>query len=298
MVRAMGFDLSIVGKTSDVSRFTYAWKDVVLYALGVGAEKDELDFLYEGASFGNVQRKTERARPKVIPSFVVVPTFPVMLSHLGKTGGDLAMVVHGAQRFRVHKALAPNGELASTAVIRGIYDMRKFASVLVDTRTTDERNELVAEGTWTIIYRNHGGFGGEPPPKEPSDIAVPKDRAPDFRIEEKTSPEQALLYRLSGDPNPLHADPDFAKSVGFEQGPILHGLCTYGYMVRHAAKGACGGDATRLSGMDGRFSKPVWPGDTIVTQGWITAPGKVALSVSVKERDETVITAASATFAV
>jgi acyl dehydratase len=280
----MAFDLSIVGKPSDVSRFTYTSKDAILYALGVGAKKDELDFLYEGRG------------PKVIPSFAVVPTFPVMLAALAKTGGDLAMVVHGAQRFRVHKPFAPSGELGSTATIRGIYDMRKFASVLVDTQTKDEKGELVAEGTWTIIYRGHGGFGGEPPPKEPSDIAVPKDRPADFRIEEPTAPEQALLYRLSGDPNPLHADPEFAKKVGFEQGPILHGLCTYGFMVRHVAKGACGGDATRLTGFDGRFSKPVWPGNTIVTQGWIVAPGKVALTVSVKERDEAVITAAWATF--
>lgn len=293
----MAFDLSIVGKPSAPSRFTYSWKDAVLYALGVGAKKDELDYLYEGASFGNVERKAGEPRPKVLPSFAVVPTFPVMLAHLGATGGNLAMVVHGAQRFRVHKKFAPSGELFSTATVRGIYDMRRFASVLVDTHTKNEAGELVAEGTWTIIYRNAGGFGGSPPPKEPSDISVPKDRAPDFRIEERTQDEQALLYRLSGDPNPLHADPEFAKSVGFDQGPILHGLCTYGFMVRHAAKGACGGDATRLTGFEGRFSKPVWPGETIVTQGWIVAPGKVALSVSVKEREETVITAASATFA-
>jgi acyl dehydratase len=292
----MAFDLSIVGKPSDVSRFSYTWKDTVLYALGVGAKTDELDFLYEGAAFGNVSRKSDSPRPKVIPSFIVVPTFPVLLGHLARTGGDLAMVVHGAQRFRVHKPFAPHGDLESTATVRGIYDMRKFASVLIDTTTKDAAGDLVAEGTWTIIYRNHGGFGGEPPPKEPSDIVVPKDRAPDFTIEEKTSPEQALLYRLNGDPNPLHADPDFAKSVGFEQGPILHGLCTYGYMVRHAAKGACGGDATRLTSFEGRFSKPVWPGDTITTRGWITAPGKLALIVSVKERDEAVITAANATF--
>jgi acyl dehydratase len=282
---AMPFDLSIVGKSSEVSRFSYSWKDTVLYALGIGAKKDELDYLYE------------RRGPKVIPGFIVVPTFGVMLEHLGKTGGDLAMVVHGAQKFRIHRPFAPSGELASTATIRGIYDMRKFASVLVDTQTKNDKGELVADGTWTIIYRNHGGFGGDPPPREPSDILVPKDRAADFRIEEKTTPEQALLYRLNGDPNPLHADPEFATAVGFPQGPILHGLCTYGFMVRHAAKGACGGDATRLASFEGRFSKPVWPGDTIVTQGWITAPGKVALSVSVKERDETVITSACGTFA-
>jgi len=291
----MGFDMSIVGKPSEVTRFAYSWKDAVLYALGVGAKHDELDFLYEGASFGNVERKTDAPRPKVIPSFAVVPTFPVMLSHLSKSGGDLAKVVHGSQKFRVHKPFAPSGELFSTATVRGIYDLKRFASVVVDTHTKNESGELVAEGAWTIVYRDHGGFGGDPPPKEPNEITVPKDRAADFRVEEKTSDEQALLYRLSGDPNPLHADPAFAKSVGFDK-PILHGLCTYGFMVRHAAKGACGGDAARLRGFDGRFSKPVWPGDTIVTEGWNVAPGKIALSVSVKERDEVVISAASATF--
>jgi acyl dehydratase len=280
----MPFDMSTVGKPSAPTRFSYSWKDAVLYALGVGAKKGELDFLYEGRG------------PKVIPSFAVVPTFPMMLDQLGKTGGDFAMIVHGAQKFRVHKPFAPSGELTSTATIRGIYDMRKFASVIIDTHTKNEKSELVAEGAWTIIYRGAGGFGGDPPPKEPNEITVPKDRAADFKIEEKTSPEQALLYRLSGDPNPLHADPEFAKSVGFEQGPILHGLCTYGYMVRHAAQGACGGDATRLAGFECRFSKPVWPGDTIVTSGWIVSPGKMALSVSVKERDEVVLSAASATF--
>jgi acyl dehydratase len=280
----MGFDMSIVGKPSEVSRFSYTQKDAILYALGVGAKRDELDFLYEG-----------RSPFRVISSFAVVPTFPVMLAHLSKTGGDLAMVVHGAQKFRVHKAFAPSGELSSTATVRGIYDLKRFASVVVDTHTKNEKGELVAEGAWTIIYREHGGFGGDPPPKEPNEITVPKDRAADFRVEEKTSEEQALLYRLSGDPNPLHADPAFATAVGFEK-PILHGLCTYGFMARHAAKGACAGDASRLQTFDGRFSKPVFPGDTIVTEGRIVAPGKIALSVSVKERSEVVISAASATF--
>jgi len=294
----MALDLSVVGKPSPVSTFEYAWKDVILYALGIGAKRDELDYLYEGASFGNVDRTSDVPRPLVYPGFAVVPTFQVMLAHLGTTGGDLAMVVHGAQKVRMHKPFAPSGKLLSTATIRGIYDMRKFASVLVDTQTTDDKGEPVCDATWTIIYRGAGGFGGEPPPKEPSGIDVPKGTPSDFRFEETTSPEQALLYRLNGDPNPLHADPVFAKSVGFEQGPILHGLCTYGFMVRHAAKGACGGDATRLTGFEGQFRRPVWPGDTIVTQGWIVAPGKVALQVSVKERDENVITNASATFEV
>jgi acyl dehydratase len=126
---------------------------------------------------------------------------------------------------------------------------------------------------------------------------MPKGKPADFRVEETTTPEQALLYRLSGDVNPLHADPAFAANVGFEQGPLLHGLCTYGHMVRHVAKGACGGDATKITGFEGKFSKPVWPGDTLVTEGWRAGDGKLALQVSVKERSENVITGAWATIA-
>lgn len=287
----MPLDLSVAGKTGEPSRFTYTWKDVALYALGVGAKVDELDYLYEGAGAGGADR------PKVLPSFAVVPTFAPIFDMLAKTGGDFAMVVHGSQRVRIHKPFASHGTLVTTATIRGIYDMRKFATTLVDTETKDDKGELVCTTTWNIIYRGAGGFGGEPPPKEPSGIDVPKGTAPTFRIEEATTKEQALLYRLSGDLNPLHADPEFARKVGFEQGPILHGLCTYGHMVRHAAKGACGGDATRLTGFEARFSKPVWPGDTLVTEGWIVGDGKVALSMKVKERDEAVLAGAWATFA-
>ena len=121
---------------------------------------------------------------------------------------------------------------------------------------------------------------------------MPKDRPADFRIEQQTSPEQALLYRLSGDYNPLHADPDFATMVGFQQGPILHGLCTYGFAARAVVKGACGGDAGKLKVIEGQFRKPVWPGDTIVTEGWKVAGGKIAVVASVKERNEAVLTGA------
>lgn len=279
----MALDLSLVDQWSAPISSTHAWKDTVLYALGVGAKKDELPYLYEGQG------------PKVLPSFAVAPSFPAMFERISKTGGDLAMVVHGAQSVRLHGAIPPNGTLSTRAKIRGIYDMRKFAILLVDTETNDASGKLLFETTWQIIFRGEGGFGGEPSPKEPKVAEIPKDRAADFRIEEATSAEQALLYRLSGDLNPLHADPEFAARVGFPQGPILHGLCTYGYMVRHVAKGACAGDATKITAIEGQFRRPVWPGDTLVTEGWVVAPGKVALQVSVKERNENVLTGAWAT---
>lgn len=281
----MALDLSTIGQESEPQQFSYTWKDVVLYALGIGAKKEELDYLYEGRG------------PKVIPSFAVVPMFEPMFKLVAKTGGDLAMVVHGAQRVKIHGPIPEAGTLTTTGQIRNIYDMRRFAIVWVENFTKDASGKLLFENETQIIFRNAGGFGGEPPPKEPKFAEVPKGQAPDFRVEETTTPEQALLYRLSGDLNPLHADPAFAKNVGFEQGPILHGLCTYGFMVRHVAKGACGGDATKVTGFEAQFRRPVWPGDTLVTEGWKVGPGKWALQVSVKERSENVITGAWATTA-
>ena len=279
----MPLDLSLVGKESAPSTFTYGWKDTVLYALGIGAKKEELDFLYEGRG------------PKVIPSFAVVPMFASMFELVGQTGGDLAMVVHGAQRVRLQAALPPSGTLVTTAKVRGMYDLRRLAVVLVDTETKDDKGIKLFDATSQIIFRGEGGFGGTTPPREEKVAEIPKDKPADFRVEEATTPEQALLYRLSGDLNPLHADPDFAAKVGFAQGPLLHGLCTYGHMVRHVAKGACGGDATRVTGFEAKFVKPVWPGDTLVTEGWRVAPGILALQVSVKERSEVVIGGAWAT---
>jgi len=279
----MPFDLSLAGKPGPSSVLTYSWKDTALYALGVGAKKEERDYLYEGRG------------PKVLPSFAVVPKFQPMLDLLAKTGGNLAMIVHGGERVKVHAPIASGGKLVTTATIRGFYDLRRLAQVLVDTRTEDGAGTLVAETTSSILFRGEGVPGGPPPPKEPPAVERPRDTPPTFSVEETTSLEQALLYRLSGDLNPLHADPEFARGVGFERGPILHGLCSFGFMVRHVARAVCGGDATRIRAFEGQFKKPVWPGDTLVTEGWQVRPDAVALQVKVKERDEVVIGGAWAT---
>lgn len=273
----MPFDLALAGHSEPSSTFEYTWKDTVLYALGVGAKRDELDYLYEGRG------------PRVLPSFAVIPKLRPMLALLKKTRGDLTKMVHEGERVAVHAPLAARGTLSTTVTLRGFYDLRRLTQVLIDTRTEDQAGRLVTETTSSIIFRGEGGFGGEPPPKRRAPVDRPRDLQPTFSIEETTSAEQALLYRLSGDPNPLHADPAFAREVGFEQGPILHGLCTFGFMVRHVAKGACGGDASRLRAFEAQFRRPVWPGETLVTDGWRVEPHAVALQVRAKERDEVVI---------
>jgi acyl dehydratase len=269
-------NLSAVGFKSAPHHLTYDWKTVVLYALGIGAKKEDLDYLYEGRG------------PKVYPTFAVCPVMPVVFECLAQTGGDSAMIVHGGQSLRLHRAIPPAGELVTTGTLAGLYDMKRFAQAVVETRTT-LGGEPLFDTVWSIIYRNAGGFGGPRPPKNNDDVSVPKDRAPDFRVESPTTPEQALLYRLSGDLNPLHADPAFAASVGFTQAPILHGLCTYGIVARAVVNEICGGDGAKLRRIDGQFRKPVWPGDTIVTEGYRLEDGKVALTVRAKERDESVM---------
>lgn len=271
-------DLSTVGYVTRPYSLTYDWKTLATYTLGIGAKRDELDYLYEGAKNGM----------KVVPTFAVVPAYDAVVDMLGKSGGNMAMVVHGGQTVRALRPIPPRGTLSTTGTLKAIYDLKKFAQVILDT-STSEGGELLFETTWSIIIRGAGGFGGPRPP-ESHDPEVPKDRAPDWSFEEATTPEQALLYRISGDVNPLHADPEFAAMVGFPQGPILHGLCTYGFVGRAIIKKAAGGDATKLRSFSAQFRKPVWPGDTIVTQGYTLEGGKVVVVASVKERPEPVLT--------
>lgn len=272
-------DLSTVGYVTRPYSLTYDWKTLAAYTLGIGAKRDELDYLYEGAKNGM----------KVYPTFGVVPAYDAIVDMLGKSGANMAMVVHGGQTVRALRPIPARGTLTTTGTLKGIYDLKKFAQVILDTSTSGADGEPLFETTWSIIVRGAGGFSGPRPP-ESQDPDVPKDRAPDWTFEEATTPEQALLYRISGDVNPLHADPEFAAMVGFPQGPILHGLCTYGFVARAIIKNAAGGDATRLRSFSAQFRKPVWPGDTIVTQGYTLSEGKVVVVASVKERSEAVLT--------
>ncbi|MEJ7734862.1 MAG: MaoC/PaaZ C-terminal domain-containing protein [Polyangiaceae bacterium] len=276
----MPFDMSTVGFTTKPKNLTYDWRTLATYALGIGARKDELAYLYEGAKEGM----------RVYPTFAVIPAYEAVIELLARSGGDMAMVVHGAQSVRSHRPVPASATIATTGTCTGIYDMKKFAQVILETSSTLD-GEPLFDTTWSIIFRGAGNFEGPRPP-ERHDPSAPKDRPADWTVEESTSPEQALLYRISGDVNPLHADPDFATMVGFPQGPILHGLCTYGFAARAVVAKAAGGDARRLRSISAQFRKPVWPGDTLVTQGWQLEGGKVALVTSVKERPDPVLTSA------
>jgi len=273
----MSLDASKVGTTTKAKIHDYDWREQAAYALGIGARRDELAYLYENFSGGM----------KVFPTYAVVPAFEHVVELIMATKANMAMVVHGAQKVRAHRPVPPRGKLETVGTLKGVYDLKKFAQLIIETKSS-LGGEPLFDTEWSIIVRGAGGFGGDKPPSEETP-KVPKDRAADFTVEQATSPEQALLYRISGDTNPLHADPEFAKAVGFEQGPILHGLCTYGFVARAVIHERAGGDATKLRMLSAQFRKPVWPGDTIVTQGWDLGNGVVALQALVKERPDPVV---------
>lgn len=277
----MALDVSTVGYTTEPIAFKYDWKTTVLYSLGIGATRDELDHLYEARG------------PKVFPTFGVIPAYGPVRELFVKTGCDMTRLVHGAQTLRIHRPLPPEGTLSSVGTIRGIYDMKKLAQVVLETRTT-LNGEPCFDTEWQLLIRDAGGYGGARPPK----ADVPKaaeGSTPTFVDEAQTAPEQALLYRLSGDLNPLHADPEFARSVGFSDGPILHGLCTYGFVARALVRHACGQNADRLRSFTAQFRKPVWPGEKIRTEGYALGDGRVVVQAFAGDRPDAVITNAWAT---
>lgn len=252
-----------------------SWQRAATYALGIGAKRDELDYLYEARG------------PKVYPTYGVIPAFEALVDVVSAVGGGFENLVHGAQSIKVHRPLPSTGTWHTTGKLEALYDLKRMTQVVVSTRTECNSEPLI-DTTWMIILFDKGNFGGPRPPK-PMKVEPAAGADPDFTIADTTSPEQAILYRLSGDYNPLHIDAEFAKSLGFNDGPILHGLCTFGIIGRAVIRGACGSDGDRLKSLHAQFKKPVWPGDTLVTRGWKVNAGQCALDVTVPGREEAVL---------
>lgn len=279
----MPFNLDVVGKQFGPVDLTYDFQRVATYALGCGAGVDELDLLLENRG------------PKVLPTFSVVPAHGPLVQALGGLGGNVLTLVHGTQKCTIHKPLPPAATLTTTATIKALYDKGKGALAVFETNTVDQTGEAICDTEWGIFYRGEGGFGGERGPEAP-DFTPPEGQAPDHVVEHVTLPTQALLYRLpSNDMNPIHSDPGIARKAGFDK-PILHGLCTFGHAGRAAVNSLCGGDPTKLKSIEGRFSKPVFPGETIVTQLWSIADGEAYFVSGVAEREVGVITLGRVTF--
>lgn len=271
----MSLDLAAVGYQTESFSFEYDFKTTIVYALGIGCTEQELDYLYEGRG------------PKVLPSFAVVPSYPALEPLVAKAGADMTKVVHGAQSITLHGPIPAAARLHTVAKIDGIYDFKRLSQVVFSTQSFHE-DSLLFETQWTLIVRDTGGFGGPRPPKSPNP-KVPAEARPSYETQETIPKTQALLYRLSGDLNPLHADPDFAAEVGFSQGPILHGLCTFGYVTRATVLGPCQGDATRLKHLELAFKKPVWPGQSLTTLSYELGDSKLSLTAFTDGSSEPVV---------
>lgn len=267
----MSIDPQSVGYETPSIEFRYAWRDAVIYALGVGASApEELDYLYEGRG------------PKVLPTFGTVPTFAAFDPLVDRIGCDRRAMVHHSQEMEVFKPLAPNARLRVRGRVAALYDLKRLAIAVFSIDAHDEDDELIIRGEVKLILRNDGGFGGQGPPKEER-VHLP-EREPDFEVRDQIGPSQALMYRLSGDYNPLHADPDFASAAGFDR-PILHGLCTFGFAGRAVVRAACAGDPNRLTALRAQFSKPVFPGDALIIRGWKQGE-RVIVGVTTEQRPD------------
>ena len=250
----------LVGFSTDPVEISWSEKDVLLYALSVGCKPDaELDFVYEARG------------PKVLPTFSVIPGLNLMGSVMAQVQFNLAMLLHGEQKITLHKAIPASGKATGVGKIVEVWDKGKAAVIAVECVASDAEGPLFTTHA-TLFIRGAGGFGGERGPgREVKNIP---DR--DYLVEDVTREEQAALYRLTGDRNPIHIDPSFAKFGGFDR-PFLHGLCTYGFAGRAALSALCGGDPSRFQSMSGRFSDQVYMGDEIITKIWKLTQGSALM---------------------
>lgn len=254
----------IVGLTTDPISLGWSEQDVMLYALAVGCKPEtELDFIYEARG------------PKVLPTFAVIPGLKVMGAVMSNLQFNLAMLLHGEQKIELHRTIPASGKATAVGKVVEVWDKGKAAVVGVECSVSDHEGPLFTTHA-TLFIRGAGGFGGERGPSR--DPLTPPHREPDHVVQDVTREEQAALYRLTGDRNPIHIDPNFARFGGFEN-PFLHGLCTYGFAGRAALSALCGGDPARLLSLSARFSDQVYMGDAIITRLWELEPGRALLQV-------------------
>jgi acyl dehydratase len=267
---------------------TYSWteRDTIIYALGIGARvPEELDYVYEGRG------------PRVPATFAlaaVTLTLPPLVAALSI---DLTALLHAAQAIELHRVPAPSGSGTVTRRVTGVWDKGRAALVDCEDVVADEHGPLAtARSTWWVA--GAGGFGGarsDPSASAPVAVgATPTDRAPNVRHRVQTTAEQAALHRLSGDRNPVHIDPEAARAAG-QPRPFLHGLCTLGALGQ-ALDRAAAADGRRLASLAGRFTRPVFPGDTLDLAAWWADDGATALA-RVDAGGELVLGPVAATFA-
>ena len=265
----MALNLDIVGKKNHAVPFSYRESDVILYALSIGAGVEELDFLYEKSL-------------KVFPTFAVIPYTPAFVPLMEEARINRPAALHGEQKLVLKGTIPTSGMLYTSAECTSIYDKGANGAVLnFDLDTKDEEGRLLFENRVVLVDRSAGNFGGERGPKYEK-LDPPEGMEPDFHVEYSTSPNQAAFYRLNGDKNPLHIDKEFAKLGGLP-GPILHGLCSYGFAGRAILHSICESDPARFKSFSARFVGVVFPGETLITKGWKIDSGKYIIQMRTQD---------------
>jgi acyl dehydratase len=262
-----------VGTVGEPYEASWTSKDALLYAVGIGAGTTELAYTTEN---------TNGVDQQVFPTFAVVVGWGAGSAMRNIGTFNPALLVHGQQAVTMHRALPVAGAASLQGRIVAMYDKGKAAVVVTETVATDLADgQPLFTNVSSAFIRGEGGWGGERGPSGPQN--VPPDRAADHQVTYQTSPDQALVYRLSGDRNPLHSDPSFAAMGGFDR-PILHGLCTYGFTGRALLHTLCGSDANRFRHVEGRFASPVVPGEALTVAMWETGNGAAVFTTSVGDR--------------
>ncbi len=273
-----------IGQELGPLAYSYCERDAALYALGIGApadpmDQEELKFVYELSGRG----------------FAVFPTFAVIYSkdlHHRFLSGNLAgiaynpmMMVHGEQFLELLRPLPVRATVTTSLRVSQIYDKGSGMLITIEGESADELGATLALSRSSLFIRGLGGFGGD---RGPSAKVERPQSPPDLAHEEKTSAKQALLYRLAGDVNPLHADPQMA-AIGNYDKPILHGLCTYGFAARAILRHFCANQPRRLRSIEARFSHHVFPGETLQTKIWSLDERELRFQTTALERNAVVL---------
>ncbi|TPW15570.1 MAG: htdY [Acidimicrobiaceae bacterium] len=272
----MPLNPAAVGASGDVRTISWASKDALLYAVGIGAGQADLPFTTEN---------TRDVAQVVYPTFAVVAgsgSASAGASAMSQIGTfNWALLVHGSQAITLHRPIPVEASATTQDRVVAMYDKGKAAVVVIEAEVKLESGEPLWTTRSSVFIRGEGGWGGDRGPSGPRN--EPPAVAADHEISMQTSPDQAFVYRLSGDRNPLHTDPSFASMGGFDR-PILHGLCSYGFTGRALLGAFCDNDVTGFHHIEGRFSSPVMPGDVLTVRGWRTGAGEAVFTTSVGDR--------------
>jgi acyl dehydratase len=273
----MALNPDAVGSVGDPRTISWTSKDALLYAVGIGAGQADLPFTTEN---------TQHTPQVVFPTFAVVAgsgTASPGASAMSKIGTfNWAMLVHGSQAITLHRPIPVEATATVQDKLVAMYDKGKAAVVVTEAEVKLDSGEPLWTTRSSAFIRGEGGWGGDRGPSGPQN-EPPADAAPDHEVTLQTSTDQAFVYRLSGDRNPLHTDPSFAALGGFDR-PILHGLCTYGFTGRALLGALADNDVTRFHHIEGRFSSPVLPGDALTVRAWRTGAGEAVFTTSVGDR--------------